>query len=429
MLSPHINAPRKTGMPGPLTRNICDSENVPKILDGDKVIWGVSRLGTYDLVSKSLSWGGDPCVSSLNKLSTAQRWEFYRTYPQLFWVLFAPQVSLTMLPLGLLPEDARSAPPAAPPSSSIPPTRAADRSASESETPTRVGAGDPAESTRAEPKRPVYKALGTHKFPAELYQQAQQRVARTPPASAVPGLAAARRTEVDLSKTRAVQVVDTTGGKPVTGRDVAPAASNPTRLHETGTRHLLAEAVVVQGGALTRLLYRPVCMMAPNTVDPWRDLRVQMEWKAPGKKVVRRPDGTSISVPLAWAYATEQRLAGCIQERVVPATGTPAEYNTTWSINWDSPWYFGVGACTSPSLEFNFQTDEELEGTGTRAPLACMLWTFLDPRPCKVIMVFKKRQGSSTDKMLTSEEKQMLGIGMSSRKVKEHHASRGEGAA
>lgn len=147
------------------------------------------------MVSVSLSWCGDPCVSSLNKLSTAQRSELYRTYPQLFWLLVGPQVSLTMLPSGFLPEDARPVAtsaipvvPAAPPSTSIASIRALDPSPGKSQTRARVGERNSVGSARVKPERPVYKAFGTHKYPADLVQQAKQRAASIPSTVAYRGL-------------------------------------------------------------------------------------------------------------------------------------------------------------------------------------------------------------------------------------------------
>lgn len=461
-------------MPGPLTRNMCDSENVPKTLDGDKVIWGVvsssalpprieklthrslepfpgsatqntrhphdvlpkprypsqSRLGVYDLVSVSLSWCGDPCVSSLNKLSTAQRGELYRTYPQLYWLLVGPQISLTMLPSGFLPEgvppvatSAIPVVPVAPPSPSIASTRALDPSPGKSQTRAFVGEVDSAGPIEVKSERPVYKAFGTHKYPADLIQRAKQRAASIPPTGAVRGLVLGKRAEMDQNQSKMFEqvVAGATGGEAI-----ALDVSNPTKPQETSTRQVPARAAGVRREGSTIVLPRPLCMRTPHTVEPIkRDLRVWLGWQV--RKEVRRSGGTSIS-GLETCTIEHCRLAGCVEERTVWASDSPAEYNTTWSVKWDHPGHFGGGACTSLSLEFNFQTDEESEGTGTRAPLACMLWTFLNPKPCKVIMVLKKRQGSPTDKMLTLKEKQMLGIGMNSQQVKKHWASR-KGAA
>ncbi|OSD06960.1 hypothetical protein PYCCODRAFT_783246 [Trametes coccinea BRFM310] len=55
-----------------------------------------SLVGFYDLISTSLSWGNDPCVSSLHKLSAEQREEMKRAHPALYEFLCGYEAALTI---------------------------------------------------------------------------------------------------------------------------------------------------------------------------------------------------------------------------------------------------------------------------------------------------------------------------------------------
>ncbi|KAI0829833.1 hypothetical protein BC628DRAFT_1072566 [Trametes gibbosa] len=376
--TPRPPMPKLFPSPGP-----CDGANVPKILHENQVLWSVETrspilvahepqkyIGIYDLVSTSAAIHDAPCVSSMRKLTPFQTNGFRWFYPELHDLASAPTVSFLLRPY----DPAAAATAAAAPQRDAP-------------------VCSPVDLARA---RATPRPIGTHVTPlGHTLLRVPIHAPPVPPRGSLPRAA--------------------------TAAAAAAAGAAAGAAHE---RQDTTAQVNVRWNA--QIAYTTNGLWCPSV--PSKGLAVDLWWKELRQPPQEQRQGPQQGPPPPpppsgggggkGGGVVVKRLPGkvyCVYNR--PTAACPSE-TTVMRIYWDgaTPWPFVI----IPELEFSACDDL----SASPAPFACLGWSAEGQPGCKVLMVFKKRQGLATDATLTAEEKEMLGIGLNSSELKASRMAR-----